>query len=157
MTGNINALILLTIFLDRFTSQSLLINGRGRFNCALLDFSVCNATTPECVPYPLTAVPGQTYRLKDWQLVFTVSYGLWDRGNEFPPHQQASIPCACLQKSRRILTRRDALDLPCRAIYDCGWSRWELCWAVWNNKPIGVSYIIWRDYKISSIKGLTWL
>ncbi|KAB1202099.1 L-ascorbate oxidase [Morella rubra] len=66
---------------DTFTykflvDKSLLINGRGRFNCALLDFSVCNATTPECVPYPLTAVPGQTYRLKDWQLVFTLSYGL---------------------------------------------------------------------------------
>ncbi|XP_008226201.1 PREDICTED: L-ascorbate oxidase-like [Prunus mume] len=49
--------------------QSLLINGRGRFNCSLLatpslEAGVCNATNPECSPYVLTVIPGKTYRLR---------------------------------------------------------------------------------------------
>ncbi|KAK3211971.1 hypothetical protein Dsin_016677 [Dipteronia sinensis] len=44
--------------------QSLLINGRGKYNCTNLDTSVCNTTNPECVPYSLIAVPGKTYRLR---------------------------------------------------------------------------------------------
>uniref|UniRef100_A0A7N0T6V5 L-ascorbate oxidase n=2 Tax=Kalanchoe fedtschenkoi TaxID=63787 RepID=A0A7N0T6V5_KALFE len=44
--------------------QSLLIHGRGRFNCSTMDAATCNATNPECAPYTLTVVPGKTYRLR---------------------------------------------------------------------------------------------
>ncbi|KAF3970734.1 hypothetical protein ACB098_11G026200 [Castanea mollissima] len=46
--------------------QSLLINGRGRFNCSAADTAsgVCNATNSDCSPYSLTVVPGKTYRLR---------------------------------------------------------------------------------------------
>ncbi|XP_059624315.1 L-ascorbate oxidase-like [Cornus florida] len=46
--------------------QSLLIQGRGRFNCSSpsVEPSSCNATNPECSPYVLTVVPGKTYRLR---------------------------------------------------------------------------------------------
>ncbi|KAF8377272.1 hypothetical protein HHK36_030647 [Tetracentron sinense] len=49
--------------------QSLLIQGRGKFNCSLLtspslEPGVCNATKPECSPYALTVIPGKTYRLR---------------------------------------------------------------------------------------------
>ncbi|KAI5324455.1 hypothetical protein L3X38_033528 [Prunus dulcis] len=49
--------------------QSLLIQGKGRFNCFTLttpslDSDVCNATNPECSPYAMTVVPGKTYRLR---------------------------------------------------------------------------------------------
>ncbi|KAF6149208.1 hypothetical protein GIB67_026064 [Kingdonia uniflora] len=49
--------------------QSLLIQGRGRFNCSGLTYpslepGVCNATLPECSPYLLIVIPGKTYRLR---------------------------------------------------------------------------------------------
>nr|CAD1825202.1 unnamed protein product [Ananas comosus var. bracteatus] len=44
--------------------QSLLINGRGRFNCSLATSGTCNATNPECSPPVFTVVPGKTYRLR---------------------------------------------------------------------------------------------
>ncbi|XP_044469752.1 L-ascorbate oxidase-like [Mangifera indica] len=50
--------------------QSLLLNGRGRYNCSLLTgsstevASLCNATNPECSRFALTVVPGKTYRLR---------------------------------------------------------------------------------------------
>ncbi|KAL9661680.1 hypothetical protein QQ045_026506 [Rhodiola kirilowii] len=44
--------------------QSLLIQGRGRFNCSTLASTICNATSPECGPYTITVVPGKTYRLR---------------------------------------------------------------------------------------------
>lgn len=45
--------------------QSLLINGRGRYNCSLAGGTdVCNVTNPECSPFVLTMVPGKTYRLR---------------------------------------------------------------------------------------------
>lgn len=46
--------------------QSLLIQGKGKFNCSGLttDPKVCNASNPECSPYVLTAIPGKTYRLR---------------------------------------------------------------------------------------------
>ncbi|XP_021714136.1 L-ascorbate oxidase-like [Chenopodium quinoa] len=48
--------------------QSLLIQGRGNFNCSAVsiasDPDVCNATRPECTPFALTVVPGKTYRLR---------------------------------------------------------------------------------------------
>ncbi|XP_077213458.1 L-ascorbate oxidase-like [Tasmannia lanceolata] len=47
--------------------QSLLIQGRGIFNCSQLspsssDTGICNNT--KCYPYHLTVVPGRTYRLR---------------------------------------------------------------------------------------------
>ncbi|KAK3163270.1 hypothetical protein QOZ80_1AG0001480 [Eleusine coracana subsp. coracana] len=46
--------------------QSLLINGRGRFNCSSVAAGAgCNASSPECsLPTLFTAVPGKTYRLR---------------------------------------------------------------------------------------------
>ncbi|XVE83196.1 hypothetical protein DITRI_Ditri16bG0068000 [Diplodiscus trichospermus] len=45
--------------------QSLLIHGRGRFNCSSLTTpGVCNATNPDCSPFGLIVVPGKTYRLR---------------------------------------------------------------------------------------------
>ncbi|GKV01687.1 hypothetical protein SLEP1_g14227 [Rubroshorea leprosula] len=49
--------------------QSLLVNGKGRFNCSQftapsVDVGICNTTNPECSPYSLTLVPGKTYRLR---------------------------------------------------------------------------------------------
>lgn len=46
--------------------QSLLIQGRGRFDCSTPGTAtdVCNKTNPECSRYVLTAVPGKTYRLR---------------------------------------------------------------------------------------------
>lgn len=49
--------------------QSLLIQGRGKFNRSklaspTLDPTACNATSSECLPYVLTVIPGKTYRLR---------------------------------------------------------------------------------------------
>ncbi|XP_002528975.2 L-ascorbate oxidase [Ricinus communis] len=46
--------------------QSLLIQGKGRFNCSTpgTKADLCNATNPECFPYVMTVVPGKTYRLR---------------------------------------------------------------------------------------------
>lgn len=46
--------------------QSILIQGRGKFNCSTpgTDAGLCNATNPECSPFSLTVVPGKTYRLR---------------------------------------------------------------------------------------------
>ncbi|KAK3411652.1 hypothetical protein EUGRSUZ_I00388 [Eucalyptus grandis] len=49
--------------------QSLLIQGKGKFDCSKLvtassDPMACNTTNPECSPYMLTVVQGKTYRLR---------------------------------------------------------------------------------------------
>ncbi|GFZ18590.1 cupredoxin superfamily protein [Actinidia rufa] len=46
--------------------QSLLIHGKGSFDCSTpgIQSGLCNATNPECSPYVLTVVPGKTYRLR---------------------------------------------------------------------------------------------
>ncbi|KAF8404545.1 hypothetical protein HHK36_009432 [Tetracentron sinense] len=44
--------------------ESLLIQGKGRFNCSPSNADVCNSTNPECSPYVLTVVSGKTYRLR---------------------------------------------------------------------------------------------
>jgi FtsP/CotA-like multicopper oxidase with cupredoxin domain len=45
--------------------KSLLINGRGMFNCSSLATPACNASRPDCaLPALFTAVPGRTYRLR---------------------------------------------------------------------------------------------
>ncbi|KZV53747.1 ascorbate oxidase [Dorcoceras hygrometricum] len=46
--------------------ESILIQGRGRFNCSTpgIQSGFCNATNPECNPYSLTVIPGKTYRLR---------------------------------------------------------------------------------------------
>lgn len=46
--------------------QSLLIQGRGSFNCSTpgIAAGLCNATNPQCSPYVITVVPGKTYRLR---------------------------------------------------------------------------------------------
>ncbi|KAJ7948985.1 L-ascorbate oxidase [Quillaja saponaria] len=60
--------------------QSLLINGRGKFNCSLssLVAGVCNALNPECSPYVLTVIPGKTYRLRIGSLtsLSAISFGM---------------------------------------------------------------------------------
>lgn len=45
--------------------QSLLINGRGRYNCsAMAPDAACNATHPECAAQVFAVVPGRTYRFR---------------------------------------------------------------------------------------------
>ncbi|KAJ7520874.1 hypothetical protein O6H91_19G027100 [Diphasiastrum complanatum] len=53
--------------------QSLLIEGRGRYNCSLVpsgsvagsgDCVSCNSSNPQCQPYILPVEPGKTYRLR---------------------------------------------------------------------------------------------
>ncbi|KAH9295255.1 hypothetical protein KI387_038843, partial [Taxus chinensis] len=43
--------------------QSLLIEGRGKYNCSATSKS-CNATNTQCSPYILPVQPGNTYRLR---------------------------------------------------------------------------------------------
>ncbi|XP_047952361.1 L-ascorbate oxidase [Salvia hispanica] len=46
--------------------QSILIHGRGKFNCNTVGTTtnLCNTSNPECAPYAITVVPGKTYRLR---------------------------------------------------------------------------------------------
>ncbi|XP_078444795.1 cupredoxin superfamily protein [Wolffia australiana] len=44
--------------------QSILINGRGWYDCSLSANSACNNTDPQCSPSVITVVPGKTYRLR---------------------------------------------------------------------------------------------
>ncbi|KAG0469732.1 hypothetical protein HPP92_016432 [Vanilla planifolia] len=45
--------------------DSLLKNGRGRYNCSLAGpLDACNVTNPECSPAALAVMPGKTYRLR---------------------------------------------------------------------------------------------
>ncbi|KAG2711831.1 hypothetical protein I3843_04G089000 [Carya illinoinensis] len=48
--------------------QSLLIHGKGKFNCSSTVASspswVCNESNPECSPFVITVIPGKTYRLR---------------------------------------------------------------------------------------------
>ncbi|KAK6922973.1 Multicopper oxidase, N-terminal [Dillenia turbinata] len=57
--------------------QSLLIHGRGRFDCSSLGTGsgVCNSTNPECSPYVMTIVPGKTYRLRGHNLTVVEADG----------------------------------------------------------------------------------
>ncbi|XP_028083219.1 uncharacterized protein LOC114284498 [Camellia sinensis] len=43
--------------------MSLLIQGKGQFNCSTpgIQADLCNATNPECSPYVLRVIPGKTY------------------------------------------------------------------------------------------------
>lgn len=47
--------------------DSLLIHGKGRYNCSLapsLLAGVCNSSNPECSPFSQTVVSGKTYRIR---------------------------------------------------------------------------------------------
>ncbi|KAL2551448.1 Cupredoxin superfamily protein [Forsythia ovata] len=46
--------------------HSILIQGKGRFNCSTLgiEAGLCNTTNPECTPYALTVIPRKTYQLR---------------------------------------------------------------------------------------------
>ncbi|KMZ57165.1 L-ascorbate oxidase [Zostera marina] len=45
--------------------QSLLIQGRGRYNCSLInDDTLCRNNNTDCSPYVLKVDPGKTYRLR---------------------------------------------------------------------------------------------
>ncbi|XP_058731468.1 L-ascorbate oxidase-like [Vicia villosa] len=43
--------------------ESLLIHGKGRYNCSLTA-DVCNSTNPQCSPFVQTVVTGKTYRIR---------------------------------------------------------------------------------------------
>ncbi|KDP46885.1 hypothetical protein JCGZ_24094 [Jatropha curcas] len=65
--------------------QSLLINGRGKYNCSLLGSSVgpeiCNATNPLCSPAVLTVIPGKTYRYRIASLTSLSSFSFQIEGH----------------------------------------------------------------------------
>ncbi|KAM3757590.1 hypothetical protein ACB098_02G200500 [Castanea mollissima] len=46
--------------------QSLLIQGKGKFDCSSVPSpaGVCNVSNPECSPYSITVIPGKIYRLR---------------------------------------------------------------------------------------------
>eukprot|EP00253_Pinus_taeda_P003257 PITA_03257 len=44
--------------------QSLLIEGRGKYDCSLDSTKTCNATSRQCSPHILPVKPGKTYRLR---------------------------------------------------------------------------------------------
>eukprot|EP00253_Pinus_taeda_P027935 PITA_27935 len=44
--------------------QSLLIEGRGKYNCSADSSKTCNATSSQCSPHILPVKPGKTYRLR---------------------------------------------------------------------------------------------
>jgi hypothetical protein len=62
----------LFLFVDRTLLQSLLIEGRGKYNCALDPGSngaspsclPCNASNPECAYHVIPVEHGKTYRLR---------------------------------------------------------------------------------------------
>jgi hypothetical protein len=62
----------LFLFVDRTLLQSLLIEGRGKYNCALDPGSdgaspsclPCNASNPECAYHVIPVEYGKTYRLR---------------------------------------------------------------------------------------------
>ena len=59
---------------DDDVAQSLLMEGRGRYDCALVggsevsraagDSPSCNASNEQCAPLVLRVKPGRTYRLR---------------------------------------------------------------------------------------------
>ncbi|KAI8028788.1 L-ascorbate oxidase [Camellia lanceoleosa] len=77
--------------------QSLLIQGRGRFDCSTpsIEAGLCNATNPECSPYVITVVPGKTYRPRTSSTVVsrdrTTPNGL-AIFNYYPNHPRKSPP-----------------------------------------------------------------
>ncbi|CAH9146559.1 unnamed protein product [Cuscuta epithymum] len=63
--------------------QSLLINGRGWFNCSgACSDAVCNNSSPECWPYSITVVPGKIYRLRIGSLTGLSSLNFEIEGHE---------------------------------------------------------------------------
>ncbi|CAN0901908.1 L-ascorbate oxidase [Linum grandiflorum] len=87
--------------------QSLLINGRGKYNCSQVapaangSTSVCNPTNPSCNPFTLTVVPGKTYRIRIGSLtsLSTLSFQIEGHkmtvveadGNYVEPFETASL------------------------------------------------------------------
>ncbi|KAL1134564.1 hypothetical protein V6Z11_A12G110700 [Gossypium hirsutum] len=47
-----------------YAQLSLLINGKGNYNCSGLAPGICNSTNPQCSPSTLTVIPGKTYQLR---------------------------------------------------------------------------------------------
>ena len=60
------AVILCLIVIASIYFQSLLIQGKGKFNCSSssLTAGTCNTSNSECSPYAITVIPGKTYRLR---------------------------------------------------------------------------------------------
>ena len=60
------AVILYLIVIASIYFQSLLIQGKGKFNCSSssLTADTCNTSNPECSPYAITVIPRKTYRLR---------------------------------------------------------------------------------------------
>ncbi|KAG8640954.1 hypothetical protein MANES_13G089110v8 [Manihot esculenta] len=65
--------------------QSLLINGRGKYNCSLLgstaDSEVCNLKNPACFPAVLTVIPGKIYRYRIASLTSLSSFSFQIEGH----------------------------------------------------------------------------
>ncbi|CAI0555481.1 unnamed protein product, partial [Linum tenue] len=73
--------------------QSLLINGRGEYNCSLVaktpapgtgngSIPTCNSNSPECAPFSLTVVHGRTYRLRIGSLASLSTISFQIEGHE---------------------------------------------------------------------------
>ncbi|KAI3451121.1 hypothetical protein Pfo_007786 [Paulownia fortunei] len=59
--------------------QSILIQGRGKFNCNTpgIGAGLCNATNPESSPYALTVLPGKTFEIEGHNMTIVEGDGLY--------------------------------------------------------------------------------
>ncbi len=84
--------------------QSLLIQGRGKYNCSLdlppggsaasssPDCLQCNATNPACAPFVLPVQPGKTYRLRIGSMATLSSLNFKIEVNPFSILRNCALP-----------------------------------------------------------------
>ncbi len=120
--------------------QSLLIQGRGKYNCSLdlppggsaatssPDCLQCNATNPACAPFVLPVQPGKTYRLRIGSMATLSSLNFKIEVNPFSILRTCALPglteafsdCKTLgsraELQRSFLTVLDSVLLSCLTI-----------------------------------------
>ncbi|KAI8536194.1 hypothetical protein RHMOL_Rhmol10G0237000 [Rhododendron molle] len=72
--------------------QSLLIHGKGRFNCSGLKSDLWDTTNPECSSYVITVIPGKTYRLRIGSLTSLAALSFEIEGEAMKARQGYILP-----------------------------------------------------------------